>query len=1217
MPEAPKQLVNEQNEVIEADMLLPPEFKSHPSISGAPKAILKYGKQLKDFDFIIIDEEVETLEAIQAKFRFCYEDKLIKFPEARISEDEYRRVLVHGALTSLTPEILFSNTIETHPDLRGQGLGTAVQNRIAKLAISLNHKFLIGHQADEEAVRFFLNRGRFLREEIKDEHQELFETTRNNLKFETIKILNLDDVQKYVKPSRINADTEDRIAYKEKSDSLNRVFRQVERVIKEAKQSDNGKVNIAPAIEIIEELNCLLPRNMRHDTSGLSEDQSDILFKLEIVLRFLKTAKEDLLQLASTKELEIHRELTPVIPSKFQGEFEKRMEVKRKRGTPEAELVDQVMYRWLSIKPGNLTYAYNNANHYFVDGFEGFVYAMAEAGTEDNMPMRLDGQPAENIYIKPKNIDQFLDWQGYKTIDTCLKSKKVNPALSKLLESDREAAISYTKEAYNSSFVGPNGELVRAIFEYKMQKYCSEDLEEDLKVAMEIIRKFGEHGAGMGGYCAKRNLNEVLRWYLSPEPVFYDWLVENAEEAMEGQCDIQAFRKEYLKCIFDKKAQPHLLAYTFAEFVDVGLKPELVTQLLKGPLATHLDETYDMEGRIFSPLGLDAAEKGIAFWKLKEITPEIEAVIMTMIEASRLETLLGTGGQTRVTKLCEGFEEKVDQEYDMDELIEEAKAMLIKMEECQNSPTRNEHCDYTEAIERLKGSLSMAIFKRNFEQTLKPDEKPILGRSQILRNIDFHAAEEADPRFQNAFAALTKSENLEYLLKNNGRAKAANHLFCELNEGTDIHVGFRELTLQTKNLITTLKSYQGDPPPHIEPNIFTQVIQRLEEAWEEASKKRKLRLLINSKIEDSPLANANETTRLIIGGTALMMAIGAIENSNPGTLALPQLSSSNSENLLVLASDHKKKDYWKEIESRIKDALPKVTQFILEQRTATPGLMPIGGKVHVERAVDPQNVKLFQQIFGLDSTPFQLIHAGESMILPPLPSAAEQALLILLLEKIGVIDSKSPQIQTAIAGRWTDETASMVGSAMLLGTRRGVRYKRGAFSTTHDNETGARIMTYDAPVNGVKIEGLPFDIPAATGRTDMLGRQIISDIDMYQVLGTLASHQEFGGPFEREADQFRRAYSELLERHDLKETVGSSAWIFNQERKGDSLEGHEAMIGSISDRWFKGLSIGARGQFGIIGDVRKLVLEASQSMQSRAEEVIQLKPRDYRRLKKY
>jgi len=98
-------------------------------------------------------------------------------------------------------------------------MGVAFQEHLVNLAKKLGYKFLAGYQNNAEIARFFIKRGRYLLEEIKDELQGEFESIRDQENdetlFYTVKFLNPEDVTRYIKPERIDTSVEDKIRFKE------------------------------------------------------------------------------------------------------------------------------------------------------------------------------------------------------------------------------------------------------------------------------------------------------------------------------------------------------------------------------------------------------------------------------------------------------------------------------------------------------------------------------------------------------------------------------------------------------------------------------------------------------------------------------------------------------------------------------------------------------------------------------------------------------------------------------------------------------------------------------------------------------------------------------------------------------------------------------------------------------------------------------------------
>jgi len=365
--------------------------------------------------------------------------------------------------------------------------------------------------------------------------------------------------------------------------------------------------------------------------------------------------------------------------------------------------------------------------------------------------------------------------------------------------------------------------------------------------------------------------------------------------------------------------------------------------------------------------------------------------------------------------------------------------------------------------------------------------------------------------------------------------------------------------------------------------------------------------------EDSLILAANEHTRMAIAGISLLTAIGALKLPGISVEAVSSLRYPISR--LLVNGDKTSRE---EMESayqtsdRLRDetakVIPQVERMILNARNQMPGLMPIGGKIHTQKPMDPKTLDFIMKLFGLKQTAFQLIHAGGSLLIPPMPTALEFNMIIKILELFGVVDPQFPDIQVAVAGRWSERLAPYVGASVLLGTDRGVLYADGAFSTTHNDKTGARIMAYD---DGVKIEGLPFDVETAKGRTDMLGRHSLGDSHLYQILGTLASHQEFGGVFGNRMKGVNESLAFILKKYGLDRHLFESAWVFDQAKEGDDSRNYERMVRRFTEARMMA------GNSGVKWDVQRLINMTQQDIAAEREMVIREQPDEYDRLMKY
>ncbi|PIQ77050.1 hypothetical protein COV82_06565 [Candidatus Peregrinibacteria bacterium CG11_big_fil_rev_8_21_14_0_20_46_8] len=287
---------------------------------------------------------------------------------------------------------------------------------------------------------------------------------------------------------------------------------------------------------------------------------------------------------------------------------------------------------------------------------------------------------------------------------------------------------------------------------------------------------------------------------------------------------------------------------------------------------------------------------------------------------------------------------------------------------------------------------------------------------------------------------------------------------------------------------------------------------------------------------------------------------------------------------------------------------PRIDRAIMQQRMSMLGLMAVGGKHHARLPIDPNILQTISDIFGLTQTPFHLIHANESLVLAPMPTAFELELMIRILDAFGIIDKLNLQI--AGAGRLTNQRAGIVGSTVILSTIEGGIPKPGAFTTTHNGQTGARIMAYDA---GIKVRGLPFDIPQAEGRTDKLGSLTTADTMTHQVVHNLMIQEQLGtGPLADLAAEFCRDHGRIMEAHGLRNVVQESAWVYGTGSKDDSLEAHEAMVRRLAETWH---AHSMQNRMGVIADMNALVARTIRAILERRDATMDSHPEEVDKLK--
>ncbi|MBU1934530.1 hypothetical protein KKF04_00580, partial [Patescibacteria group bacterium] len=133
--------------------------------------------------------------------------------------------LMNCCLAEISSDILFVANIEISPHIRGgKGVGVDFYANLSKEAKKLGYRFLTGYHNDPETARFFINRGRYLVEEVKDELRSHFQVLEDQEDDEsvlhTIQFLNPEDVDSFIKPERVGTNADSKIEFRGRLNSL-------------------------------------------------------------------------------------------------------------------------------------------------------------------------------------------------------------------------------------------------------------------------------------------------------------------------------------------------------------------------------------------------------------------------------------------------------------------------------------------------------------------------------------------------------------------------------------------------------------------------------------------------------------------------------------------------------------------------------------------------------------------------------------------------------------------------------------------------------------------------------------------------------------------------------------------------------------------------------------------------------------------------------------
>ena len=226
-------------------------------------------------------------------------------------------------------------------------------------------------------------------------------------------------------------------------------------------------------------------------------------------------------------------------------------------------------------------------------------------------------------------------------------------------------------------------------------------------------------------------------------------------------------------------------------------------------------------------------------------------------------------------------------------------------------------------------------------------------------------------------------------------------------------------------------------------------------------------------------------------------------------------------------------------------------------------LYSIGGKIHFPESIPLENIEKFKEQYNFTGTPFRLIHANTSLILPPTNYPEE---LMFMIARMGEswLFLDNPQLQISIPWRLPNELWAILGSAMLLLSNEHVKYTKESFGTAHhDNKTGRRMVAYD---DWVYDPAFSWNSHHIIWRTDVLLLKDINLIPKAKIIWSLLSQTIYDGLFAELGEKFIRDYQDLLTKYNMNHVLDWH-WIYKSELDIDeTLDNHYNMVKSLTEK---------------------------------------------------
>ncbi len=274
----------------------------------------------------------------------------------------------------------------------------------------------------------------------------------------------------------------------------------------------------------------------------------------------------------------------------------------------------------------------------------------------------------------------------------------------------------------------------------------------------------------------------------------------------------------------------------------------------------------------------------------------------------------------------------------------------------------------------------------------------------------------------------------------------------------------------------------------------------------------------------------------------------------------PRFKEGNIHQRITLSAEYPRIS--EAVHQSLKDALTvkyrEFMEYSATYRRCHHQLLSIGLKVHYTKMI-PLGI-MFNSFFHLTSS-------EGAIVLPPVGnmSAAKELLgqLAAFYETPIIGNPQMYQIQVCTPGRLNREHCAMLGSAFYLGSDVIRDFTSVSLSTTHDAQTGKRLIIYDAGILDTNFDWNP-NFPLAStkilstepkGRTDVLCCESWQDIENVNLVASLLVHLEHQGTLAPIASEFAYEFRGILKQYNLDHTQ-CVPWVTSSELNDQSSKSH-------------------------------------------------------------
>ncbi|MDB4978958.1 MAG: hypothetical protein JWM56_1144 [Candidatus Peribacteria bacterium] len=242
-------------------------------------------------EFVLCNEAcLVSMEEIDGVYDYIQRDFPDWFPEI-VNGNKFMRPIFFARFSQKQEHHLYIDLTETDPLLRRKGIRGAFGNALADASRQQGYKFITSFHNDVHIAQTFINKGRYLLEELREERQSEFSYLHNvdddDEIFRTVEFLNSHDIEDYMLPERIGTALADKLRFKEFRLGIDLWFQNINSCIEYLTRHPNASLQ-KEIIGALQSMREIIPAEKKTLLPQFNIDNTNMLIQARIFIQLLK-----------------------------------------------------------------------------------------------------------------------------------------------------------------------------------------------------------------------------------------------------------------------------------------------------------------------------------------------------------------------------------------------------------------------------------------------------------------------------------------------------------------------------------------------------------------------------------------------------------------------------------------------------------------------------------------------------------------------------------------------------------------------------------------------------------------------------------------------------------------------------------------------------------------------------------------------------------------